>query len=261
MRLIRIVGLALAATALLAAAASATATAEVPEFGRCVPAEGKTGEFTGASCTRPAAGKGKFNWVPGPGPKPKFEGTSESVPLLQMGSLTISCAAATFNGEYTGAKTASVTVDLIGCLNTATNRECQTNPLKEGEIEPPGALEGEIGFVNINGLRKVGLDLKRSPVITTFTCGNVGEIPQEVNGTLEGSVIGQIAPPNYMREIFKLRYKVEGGKQVPEAFEGGEKDTLTANLVSGTSTSTVPATLKIKLVELVNEEPFEIKAR
>jgi hypothetical protein len=261
MRLIRIVGLALAASALLATVASATASAAVPEFGRCVPAVGKTGEYAGATCTRSAAGKGLYNWVPGPGPKPKFEGSSATVPVLQMAGLTINCAAATFNGEYTGAKTASVTVDLIGCVNKATNRECQTNPAKEGEIEPPGALEGEIGFVNINGLRKVGLDLKRSPVITTFTCGKPAEIPPELSGTLEGSVIGQIGPPNYMREMFRLRYLTEGTTQIPEAFEGGEKDTLTAKLLQGTTSSTVPAALKIKLVEVVNEEPIEIKAK
>jgi hypothetical protein len=184
MRLIRTVGLALAAAGLFAAIATASASAAVPEFGKCVPAVGKTGEYIGSHCTAPAGGKGKYNWVAGPGAKPKFEGTSETVPVLEMPGLQIVCSVATYNGEYTGAKTASVTLDLIGCLNAATHKKCQTNPAKEGEIEPPGSLEGEIGLVNINGLKKVGLDLKRSPAIAGFTCNEPLEVP-EVTGTLE----------------------------------------------------------------------------
>jgi len=252
--------LALAATALLAAVAGTSASAAAPEFGKCVPAVGKTGEYIGSHCTAPAGGTGKYNWVAGPGAKPKFEGTSETAPLLEMPGLKISCSVATYNGEYTGAKTASVTVDLIGCLNVESHKKCQTNPVKEGEIEPPGALEGEIGFVNIAGVQHVGLDLKRSPVIAGFTCGEPNELP-EVTGTLEGSVIGQINPVNTMREVLGLKYKAEGLTQIPESFEGGEKDTLTAKLTSGLTTTEGPAVLKIKLVDILNEEPIEIKAK
>jgi hypothetical protein len=260
MRLIRTVGLALAASALLVAIASATASAAPPEFGHCVPATPKTGEYTGSHCVTPAGGTGKYNWVAGPGANPKFEGTSETVPIIEMPGLVISCSVATYNGEYTGAKTASVTVDFIGCLNAATHKKCQTNPVKEGEIEPPGALEGEIGHININGLQKVGLDLKRSPAIAAFTCGEPLEVP-EVSGTLEGSVIGQIGPLNSARTEFKLKYAAAGLTQIPESFEGGEKDTLTAKLDSGLTTTEVPAVLKDRLVEILNEEPIEIKAK
>jgi hypothetical protein len=262
MKRIRIGALVAVAAVSLCAVTATGASAALPEVGRCVPAEGKTGEYGGRACIKPAGGKGTYNWLPGPGAAPKFEGSSATVPILEMPGLKISCAAATFSGEYTGAKTASVTVDLIGCVNTATNRECQSNPAKEGEIEPPGTLEGEIGYININGLQKVGLDLKRSPIITTFTCGKPAEIPAEVTGTLEGSVIGQIQPLNAMRTEYRLRYKAEGGKQIPESFEGGENDTLKAKLVSGLAAPTeVPAALRIKLVELVNEEALEIKAK
>jgi hypothetical protein len=248
--------LALLALGLLATAASAA----LPEWGRCVPAESAaTAEYSGKKCVTPGEGKGKYNFVPEPGPKPKFEGTSTEGVLLKSANLTISCSAGTFNGEYTGPKTASVTVDLIGCLDAA-GKKCQTNPLKEGEIEPPGPLEGEIGFVNINGVKSVGLDLKRSPAIATFTCGEPAELP-EVTGTIEGSVIGKIGPVNSMRSELKLTYKTAGNKQIPEAFEGGEKDTLSFKLVSGLTTVTEEAALKIKLVEIVNEEPMEIKAK
>lgn len=132
MRTIRTAGLALVAALALGAVASTGASAAVPELGRCVPAETPhTGEYKGRSCIAPAEGKGRYNFIPGPGAKPKFEGTSSDAPVLEMPNLTISCSAATFNGEYTGAKTASVTVDLIGCVNLATLKKCQSNPLKK----------------------------------------------------------------------------------------------------------------------------------
>ena len=261
MRTIRTAGLALVAALALGAVASTGASAAVPELGRCVPAETPhTGEYKGRSCIAPAEGKGRYNFIPGPGAKPKFEGTSSDAPVLEMPNLTISCSAATFNGEYTGAKTASVTVDLIGCVNLATLKKCQSNPLKEGEIETPVPLEGELGFINLGGRILVGLDLKHEPSLVAFTCGEPAE-PPEVAGTVEGSVIAQIAPLNSMREELALRYRTAGGKQVPESFEGGPKDTLSVKLVSGLTTTTEEAALKNKLVEVLNEEAIEIKAK
>jgi hypothetical protein len=258
MSMIKTAGAALVAMLALGLLAT-SASAALPEWGRCVPAESPaTAEYSGKKCVTPGEGKGKYNFVPEPGPKPKFEGTSTEGVVLKTPNLTISCSAGTFNGEYTGAKTASVTVDLIGCLSNA--KKCQSNPLKEGEIEPPGPLEGEIGFINVNGVKGVGLDLKRSPAITSFTCGEPGELP-ETTGTIEGSVIGKLGPLNSMRPELKLTYKTAGNNQIPEAFEGGEKDTLSVKLVSGLTTITEEATLKIKLVEIVNEEPIEIKAK
>jgi hypothetical protein len=261
MRPMKMAAAAFAAVLTMSAALVANASAAVPEFGRCVPATTpKTGEYAGAHCTRPAGGKGSYNFIPGPGEHPKFEGTNSLVVVLEMPKLTISCAAETFNGEYTGAKTVSVTVDFIGCVNAATERKCQSNPAKEGEIEPPGTLEGEIGLIKVGSKTAVGLDVKRAPVIATFTCGEFGEVP-EVTGVIEGSVIGKIAPINSMHEEFKLQYKAAEGKQVPESFEGGAKDTLTVQLVSGLGSTTEAAVLKEKRIEILNEEAIEIKAK
>jgi hypothetical protein len=261
MRIIRSAVAALTAALALAAVGAVAASAAVPEFGRCVlAATPKTGEYSGSHCIKPANGKGAYNFIPGPGAKPKFEGTSTEGPIVEMPNLTITCSATTFDGEYTGAKTASVTVDLIGCTNKATGKKCQTNPAKEAEIEPPGTLEGEIGFIIVNGRRDVGIDLKRSPLIAAFTCGEPLE-PPELTGTIEGSVIGQLAPLNTMREETRLRYRTAGGKQVPEAFEGGSKDTLSVSLTSGLTTTTEEAALKVKLIEVLNEEPIEIKSK
>jgi hypothetical protein len=237
------------------------AAASPPEFGRCVPVTTpRTGEYSGKSCLSPAGGKGRYNFVPGPGEHPKFEGTNSEVVVLAMPNLTIDCAAETFNGEYTGAKTASVTIDLIGCTNVASGKRCQSNPAKEGEIEPPGMLEGEIGPIAVGTRPGVGLDLKRAPLIASFTCGEFGELPEDT-GVIEGSVIGKLAPINSMREELKLQYKTAEGKQVPESFEGGSKDTLTVQLVSGLGATAEPATLKEKRIEILNEEAIEIKAK
>jgi hypothetical protein len=261
MRLARAAVLASLITVALAAAGVAGASAAVPEVGRCVPAPEKTGEYAGKGCIGLAKNKkGAYNFVAGPGPKPKFEGTSAETPVLEMPKLKIVCSVGTFNGEYTGAKTASVTVDLIGCTNPASKKKCQSNPAKEGEIETPAPLEGELGFIKSTIPRKVGLDLKRSPSLVTFTCGEPLEVP-ELTGTVEGSVIGLFAPVNSMREELKLKYKTAGGKQVPEQFEGGAKDTLTVKLVSGLTVATEEAALNAKLVEVVNEEEMEIKAK
>ena len=244
----------------MGAALTANAAAALPEFGRCVPATTpKTGEYAGARCTRPVAGKGSYNFIPGPGEHPKFEGVNSLVVVLEMPKLTINCAAETFNGEYTGPKTVSVTVDLIGCANGA-GKKCQSNPAKESEIEPPGALEGEIGMIKVGSKTGVGLDIKRSPVIVAFTCGEFGEVPEDT-GVVEGSLIGKIAPINSMHEELRLQYKTAEGKQVPESFEGGPKDTLTVQLVSGLGSTTEPALFKEKRIEIVNEEAIEIKAK
>jgi hypothetical protein len=261
MKRINTAGVALVAVLGLLAIASASASAALPELGRCVPVTtAKTGEYKNARCTQAADGTGNYNFMPGAGEKKKFAGTGTGTPVLETPKLKISCAASTFDGEYTGAKTASVTVDLIGCINPATLKKCQSNPAKEGEIETPAPLEGEIGFINTGTKIGVGLDLKRSPALMTFTCGEVAELP-EVSGTVEGSVIGRIAPVNVMRSEYKLIYKTAGGKQVPESFEGGAKDTLSEKLVSGLTTTTEEAAFKEKLVEIINEEPLEIKAK
>jgi len=242
-------------------ALAANAAASLPEFGRCVPVTTpKTGEYTGARCIKPAGGRGKYNFVPGPGEHPKFEGVNSDVVVLEMPKLTIICAGETFNGEYTGAKTASVAIDLIGCSNAASGKRCQSNPVKEGEIEPPGTLEGEIGLIKVGTRMGVGLDVKRSPAITTFTCSEFGEIPEDT-GVVEGSVIGKIGPLNSMREELRIQYKTSEGKQIPESFEGGSKDTLTVQLISGLGSTTEQAVLKEKRIEILNEEPIEIKAK
>jgi len=261
MRPIRMCLLALAAVGVVSAGAAATASAAVPEFGHCVKVAPKTGEYEGSNCTKPLPGTGKFNWVPGPGPKPKFSGIGELIELETVGGKKIGCGGATFSGEYTGAKTETVTVDLIGCVFGPTGQQCQSNPAQEGEIESAQPLEGEIGYI-VKSLRpKVGIDLKpKSPATSLFTfqCGKPPETTI-VLGNIEGSVIASIAKINKAVPEFALTYKAIRGIQKPQQFEGGAKDTLSLHLVSGLTNTTEETGLRA-LGSIENEEPIEIKA-
>jgi hypothetical protein len=249
----------LAAVLAASMAVVASASAAFPEFGRCVEVAPGTGEYKNSGCTFKAApGKGNHNWLPGPGANKKFEGSGGEA-KLEGPNLKILCSPSTFDGEYTGTNTASITVNLIGCTDQATNQTCQSNPLKTSEIETPGPLEGELGFIVAGSRPSVGLDLKRSPLLVAFDCGQLPETV--IHATLEGSVIGRLTPINHMVGESKLRYKTSGTKQIPEAFEGGEKDTLSVKLIEGVTTTTEEVSLKIKLVEIVNEEAIEVKTK
>jgi hypothetical protein len=252
------VGLALVATAALGTATSASAAP--PEFGRCVHSAGKTGEYKGTGCTAPAGGKGSYNWVAGPGPKPGFSSTGEKVALETPGKLKFICGAATFDGTYTGAKTVTGTLNLIGCENTATKQKCQTSLMNEAEIQ--AEVDGELGFITGGTKPVVGLDLKPkegSSTFTSFQCGKPPEVPG-VSGVVEGSLIGPIKAINHMVESFTLTFAESNGVQAVQQFEGGAKDTLVAKLLSGSESKTEDMALR-SLTTVSNEEPMEIKAK
>ena len=200
---------ALAVTAVLASAASAAA----PEWGRCVPAEVKgTGEFLGKGCAKSAEGKGAYNWAPEPTGKAVLTGAGEEI-TLESAKHKIVCAASTYTGKFTGAKTATVSLDLIGCNVTSgtTKQECQSSPVPEKESEIEAEYEAELGFIKGGEHPKVGIDLKPKSTIT-FTCGKLPEVPL-LSGTIEGSVIGQVTPINHMGEEFKLVHSELKGVQ------------------------------------------------
>jgi hypothetical protein len=245
------------------AVGAASSQAALPELGRCVKAVGKTGAYRNAACTAPASGKGTFNWLPGPGAKPKFSGTGESTALETTSKRKILCGGSTWEGDYTGPKTETVTVVLIGCTEVASKKPCESNPAREGEIEPGQPLEGELGFIKGGTKPVVGLDLKQQPTFMAFECGRLGEANTGV--VVEGSVIGAVAAGtasniNRMSEETLIKYKAKSGAQLPEQFEGGPKDTLTATFVSGQG-NLVEGMALLGAVSDGAEEPLEIKAK
>jgi hypothetical protein len=268
MRLIRMVGACLVAALALSVAAVASASAALPELGRCVAVTPGTGEFKGEHCNLPLPGTGNHDWLPGPGAKNKFEGTGPGTTLATP-KLKVVCSASLIQGgEYTGAKTATGTLLLKGCINAASHKTCQSNPVKPGEIETSMPVEAELGFIKAGEKAQVGLDLKKgsnAPSFDTFNCGNPNTVPpeNELLSTVEGSVIGRILPVNHMVSEFKLTFKALGGKQVPEKFETGAKDVLTEEITIGATKTTEEAALSLAPKEaliLVNEEALEIKS-
>jgi hypothetical protein len=252
---------ALVTSSVVAASASAT----LPEFGRCVAVERGTGDYYGGTCVKPAGGKGTYDWLPGPGENKKFAGSIGPVKLETVGGYGVVCSSGDFTGEYTGPKTESVTLALVGCLEKVTERKCETLPIKEGEIETV-PIEGGIGFISGGEKPRVGLDLKPAAPIT-FECGTGPEVHTFLS--LEGSVIGLVKPATAMRSFFRVFFTASHGIQNPEKFEEGLKDTLTLQRTTAPEAPiTEQAGLTIIGIEeipraliVVNEEPIEIKAR
>src|SRR5437588_10476652 len=109
MKVSRMLGVCVLVVAALGAAFTASASACLPELGRCVVVPRGTGEFIGKNCNHLSPGhKGEYNFLPG-AVQNKFEGSTTTTVLLETANLKISCAAATYNGEWTGVKTASIT--------------------------------------------------------------------------------------------------------------------------------------------------------
>jgi alpha-tubulin suppressor-like RCC1 family protein len=243
----------------------------LPEVGRCVKVATGTGRYGGASCltlaSRPMAKK--YEWMPvGVTEKPAFSGSGLETTLTTVGHPTIKCLAANFSGEWTGPKTASVSVEFQGCT-TLAGAQCQTvtNPQNKSEIKLNGVV-GELGFIRYEEVEGkvtavVGLDLKPQPPMTslaTYECTGSSEA-----GHIEGSVIGRITPLNKMTTEQKLLYSAtKAGEQRPEAFQGAPKDTLVTSFTSGIpeeSKGSGASSLNIKEYKGQNAAPLEIKAK
>jgi hypothetical protein len=271
MRKTRLVGVCVAGVLAVSVLASASASAAVPEVGRCTKLGTPVGAYKYKSCVIPSPGhNGPFEFEPGPGPKPKFSALISLVTLETVGKAAVKCGSGEFAGEWTGPKTASVSLLFGGCLNATTKKSCQTSPTAQADIKTEQALEGELGFIAGGEKPIVGLDVKpKSPstVLLTFVCGGPPEVGVGEPWTVEGSVIGQIKPTNNMKLAFKLLYKAVAGKQMPEQFESGVKDTLITNRIVGIAppiTEQAGLTLKGETTQTIlaeGEEPMEIKSK
>ncbi len=207
----------------------------LPELGRCVKLEGKAegkklvfnGQYANASCTLAGEGFGKYEWLPGPGASPHFTGTSGPVKLETVGAKTsVACTGSSSAGEYTGAKTQTVSVTFTGCQTGPKSKisSCQSSGAAAGEIKT-GSLTGGIDFIKENEAPEkpeVGVDLKPSSgsTLVTFECGGAST-------SISGSVIAPVTAVDKMSSTLKVTAKESGGKQSVEALEASPKDTLT----------------------------------
>jgi hypothetical protein len=238
----------LGAIVVSAAFAVSAQAAELPELGRCVAVTRGTGEYSNGRCLQAVAGTGSHDWLSGPGAEKKFEGsTSEPVLLETVGRRQVHCnGAATYSGEYTGPKTATVNVKLTECADSITGLPCQTLPIMSGTIEAAG-LEAELGFIRRAVPPQIGWDLKKSPSLVMFECSKLPETL--VLGTVTGSVIGRVGHLNSMSTEGVVRFAEGRGRQSPENFEGGPQDVLTTKFETGT------------VMKVVEEEQTGLKAK
>jgi hypothetical protein len=294
MRRIAMVASCLLAVCVASAALAAVASAELPELGRCVAAESTPrphghgviyeGNFTNKNCTHVArTHKGKYEFLPGPGSKPKFIGVAdEPEPTLETTSgAKVECSVMSIKGgEYTGPKTATVKTILFSGCTTAEGVPCQDEPLKEGEIEGTEFTMtlGKIEPAPFKKTATAGWDIKKSGEgeAFTYTCGKFPEVRSVQN--VGGSVIAPLSSSheydvNNMSPIGFMLFRGDEGKQLPESFTGGEKDTLlnktlteglssTEDQASLTTDLELEGTVKEESVESQeNKEPLEIKTK
>ncbi|HEX9481453.1 MAG TPA: hypothetical protein VF927_05075 [Solirubrobacteraceae bacterium] len=253
---------ALACAALGTMAFASLAAAAPPEIGRCVALEKTLGEGDkkphyhggyGNNCTKPNANHhGKYEWLPGPGPANHFFAIAdEPEPVLEtVGGAKIECTIMSWEGEYTGAKSLTISKFFLqGC--TSNGKGCQQNPVKEGEIEVTG-IEGELGpLKGPKGLEAAWV-LKKSGTWQTFTCGTTEGPTIE---QLEGSVIGVVTKGEGFGDLNKMsresyiNFKQTHGKQEPESFEGTPPNVLETLAIKLPGTQTEEQTGLSALVE------------
>ncbi len=245
-------------------ARTVAAVLPLPDIGRCVKVEGVAegkglvfhGAYTNSGCTlETEEHTGRYEWVPGPGPKPKFVGEGKSLKLETSGKQGVTCAASASQGEYTSAKTATLTVTLTGCQIGPKSHAvaCQSAGAAAGEIRT-GSLAGGIEFISENEeptTPVVGIDLKPSAggTVMAFECGGS-------SASVTGSLIVPVTPLDKMTSALKLKALGGPGTQSPEAFEVGPKDTLTYTKSGGAA----EAAGLTSSVSLLGEEPVEVKA-
>ncbi|HEX3519004.1 MAG TPA: hypothetical protein VHT29_08225 [Solirubrobacteraceae bacterium] len=235
---------------------------EIPEFGRCVKVEGvregKTkvydGSYNDSGCLSPSKG-GEYEWTTGPGANPTFTAGAGKTTLEAVGGAsTLSCSHALAAGSITGAKTATATVTLTGCKLASNKASCQSAGAAGGEIVT-SVLQGSLGFVEdaVEGGQlnvSVGLDLTHSPSLLTAECAGGASV------TVAGSVIAPFTTIDKTTASNTLIFSATGGKQTPEAFEEGAKDTLTTAVSGGAPVqSGLSSRAKVK-----SAEPIEVKA-
>jgi hypothetical protein len=242
--------------AVFAMTAVATATEELPEIGRCVKVAGAaTHKWANAGCTTRSEGEntGRYEWEPGPGPKPGFTSTAGATELETVGKAKVNCRAATAKGEFTGPKSDTATITFTGCeYGAPTGIPCQTPGSLEGEVVT-SALEGTLGYISGAGTSKPTVGMRLAPISGTqfasVECSGVSL-------TLTGSVIGTIAGAvNKMSLATTLKFKQSKGKQIPGQFEDGAPSVLSA------AVGAAPEQAGMSTLESnTNEEPLEVKA-
>ncbi len=235
-------------------------TASPPEFGRCVKAAEKgAGTYDNGACTK-ASGKDTYDWYPAfggtqPLAKVRFDMTmKEGTELrLESGGQLVTCKGAAGEGEYSGTGTVrNVALTFSACR--LSGESCQ-NGAGEGEIELQ-PLTGKLGVILASkegpAKDKIGLALQpgSGSTIADFACGSTSV-------AITGAVIAELESDTMRLNTGLWTFATaKGGKQKPESFEGGLKQTL--QIKTGTD-APEQAGLSVKARQ-TNEEKVEINS-
>lgn len=232
-----------------------TLTRELPELGQCLKIHGAaTARYKDSGCVSASAGEdsGRFEWQPLARTAHHFVAAGGATTLATTGGMTVKCSRNAYAGEYSSRHTANAALVLKGCRERApAATSCASEGAPVGEIHS-GALEGTLGFIRGGSSPAVGWDLKAAApplAVMSFRCG-------EAVFSVTGSVIAQVTRVDRMASRFKLTYVAAAGEQVPQAFEGGAKDTLALVPSLG---PTEPLGIAAK-VAIANGARLEIKA-
>lgn len=201
-----------------------------PEFGRCVKVAG-TGHFMSATCqTESPSETGPDEWVPGVASagfttaiKP-----ASTVRLEAASREKVTCTGASSGGEITGGKTVGgVILTLSGCESLGA--PCTSAGMGEGELQST-SLEGTLGIISVT--KKAGresfhlgvsLHASAGAPLLEYTCAISGA------AVIDGAVIAPVSSGK-MTKAPALKFAASAGRQKPESFEGGTRETLTNQL-------------------------------
>ena len=247
MKRFRIVGLCLAAIFALSAFA-ATASAETPpEVGRCLKKAG--GKWKDGGCKTPSkAGEEKFEWYPAfiggvlntnpSTPKLKYTSASEPETIIQLettGGAVIKAKAQSAIGEWTGEKK-NIAEKVVFTGVEFKGFKCKST-------NPPATNEGEVRVKDLNGniaVYKKGETKAKdkvanrlvpkdgSGIFTEFKCSI---IPVVVRGAILNPIT--VNAMKCFPAPMTVKYTGAKGKQKPDRFVGGEKETLESSIEGG----------------------------
>ncbi|HTZ86662.1 MAG TPA: hypothetical protein VMB05_08340, partial [Solirubrobacteraceae bacterium] len=224
-----------------------------PIFGRCVKVTAGSGKFGNAACTKVAHRLGKWEWLPGPGPKAGFEIAGSSSAPIVLETTTkkkLTCTGVSGAGSVTGVKTATLHVILTAC--SEAGEPCQST-----------GTEGEVAFLDLDGAlvwsnkAKNALNLDLVPAeerLGTYHCGT-----SSVTKLVQLSTNGILLPvrTNKSSTTFTSTFKAAKGVQKPNAIEGEAPLLFKELREEGGSSGEEGVGLKGGLV-LTYEERYEI---
>ena len=218
MKHIKIVGLVVAAFAVMGIAAS-SAFAAAPEFGRCVSQA--NGKFSDAGCTKEVASKGKFEWLSGPGAKNKLHSVIKSgttATLETVKGTKITCTAEESPGEFKNAKeVGGVVAKFNGCKTSGLPCNSTGAAAEEIVTSPLGGVLGVEKVGATKAANKLALELhSEAGNIAEFSCAGLPVV-------VKGSVLHPVVSNKMLMEATE-KFAATKGEQKPSEFAGEPED-------------------------------------